>query len=551
MGAEEEPLKIRDIIGRVNGIWSESHKNSQKHIFKNYLIVFPLIYSAIFSFIYLLPLLGYIFYALMQDDVGRSVLKIPFIEIYFNAPYYVFDLRSGIIASVASLLLSLYVSVGKYGDGEVGVINDARRVAYRKFARLVGGVISFAFFVNFWHGLLAGYFRRNYHPAPRLLPWECPEWCNNIVQKDMDLSRYGDMPLWILIFFAWFAYVSSALLTYSEKDLLIRNGSVVNKISRLEYGNSKSQGIEYLLAEKIFDASGTSYESNIKEYESRFNFIYRNNGVRFISSRQGYLKKIINPKGRVQVGIIALWAAGVITYSILILRYDAFIQSRISSIVTILIIVLVEILLLRFLVGALHAGFLGYETRGVSIYKKILAWVRFYCIDSYFWISFYWFAVILLLSIFETTLVPFGERGRMYSEGNFFDYALYLISMLLVFAMPHFYASCVMKPLFEDEIRRHSEEWLRPIIVEFKQEDPRNREYIDYVGVAYIYILMLRLDDLYSDYRFIKGEMDKKAEGSDTNTQKSFDRVNDYQESRTCNHNRWKTLQSSKHSPSS
>lgn len=212
---------------------------------------------------------------------------------------------------------------------------------------------------------------------------------------------------------------------------------------------------------------------------------------------------------------------------------------------------LVEILLLRFLVGALHAGFLGYETRGVSIYKKILAWVRFYCIDSYFWISFYWFAVILLLSIFETTLVPFGERGRMYSEGNFFDYALYLISMLLVFAMPHFYASCVMKPLFEDEIRRHSEEWLRPIIVEFKQEDPRNREYIDYVGVAYIYILMLRLDDLYSDYRFIKGEMDKKAEGSDTNTQKSFDRVNDYQESRTCNHNRWKTLQSSKHSPSS
>lgn len=551
MGVEEEPLKIRDIIGRVNGIWSESHKNSQKHIFKNYLIVFPLIYSSIFSFIYLLPVLVYIFYALIRDNSGRSVLKIPFIEIYFNAPYYVFDLRAGIIASVASLLLSLYVSVGKYGDGEVGVINDARRVAYRKFARLVGGVISFAFFVNFWHGLLAGYFRRNYHPAPRLLLWECPEWCNNIVQKDMDLSRYGDMPLWILIFFAWFTYVSSALLTYSEKDILIRNVSVVNKISRLEYGNSKSQSTEYLLAEKVFDVSGTSYESNIKEYESRFYSIYRNNGVRFISNRRGYLKKIINPKGWVQIGIVVLWALGFIIYLILIFRYDPFTQSRISSIVIMLIIVLIEILLLRFLVGALHAGFLGYDTRGVSIYKKMLTWVRFYFIDSYAWFSFYCFAAVFLLIIFETTLVPLRGLSRVYSEGNFYDYALYLISMILVFAMPHFYASCVMKPLFEDEIRRHSEKSLRPIIVEFKQEDPGNREYIDYVGVAYIYILMSFLDDLYSDYRFIKGEMDKKAEGSDTSMQKSSDRVKDYQESRTCNHNRWKTLQSSKHSPSS
>ena len=551
MGAEEEPLKIRDIIGRVNGIWSDSHKNNQKHIFKRYVFVFPLIYSAIFSFIYLLPVLLYIFYALIQDSVGRPVSKFPFVEIYFNAPYYVFDLRSGIIASVASLLLSLYVSVGKYGDGEVGVINDARRVAYRKFARLVGSIVSFAFFVNFWHGLLAGYFRRNYHLAPRLLPWECPEWCNNIVQKDMDLFRYGDIPLWILIFFAWFTYVSSALLTYSEKDLLIRNVSVVNKISRLEYGNSKTRSIEYLLAEKVFDASGASYESNINEYESRFYFIYINNGVRFISNRSGYLKKIINPRGWVQFSIVALWASGVIIYSILIFKYDAFVQSRISSIVTILIIVLVEILLLKFLTGALHARFLDYDTRGMSIYKKMLAWVRFYRIDSYVWFSFYLFAAIFLLRIFEITLVPFRIQGWTYSEGNFFDYALYLISMILVFAMPHFYTLCVMKPLFEDEIRRHSEESLRPIIVEFKQEDPGNREYIDYVGVAYIYNLMLCLDDLYHDYRFIKGEMDKKSEGSDTSMQKSSDRVNYYQESRTCNHNRWKTLQPSKHSPPS
>ena len=99
--------------------------------------------------------------------------------------------------------------------------------------KIVGFIIFVAFLISFWHGLLAGYFKgESFAPEWLFLPRECPDWGRLIVPADMDLSRYGEMPLWILAFFAWFTISSALMLTYSEKDILIHNVSKIRKYNQ-------------------------------------------------------------------------------------------------------------------------------------------------------------------------------------------------------------------------------------------------------------------------------------------------------------------------------
>ena len=57
------------------------------------------------------------------------------LDLVFYLPYYIFDLRIGIISSLASLLLSLFVSVGKFADGEDSVFGEARRAALQAICK--------------------------------------------------------------------------------------------------------------------------------------------------------------------------------------------------------------------------------------------------------------------------------------------------------------------------------------------------------------------------------------------------------------------------------
>ena len=85
---------------------------------------------------------------------------------------------------------------------------------YRNFAQIVGGFVSVVLILNFWHGFLAGYFQGSSY-APKIFDQlsHGSEWGKYIVPEDIDLSRYAEVPLWILLFFAWFTLASSYMLT--------------------------------------------------------------------------------------------------------------------------------------------------------------------------------------------------------------------------------------------------------------------------------------------------------------------------------------------------
>ena len=233
MTTNEESLKIQDIINKVNKVWSEGHEENRKKIISDNIFRVPIVTFIGVSISYFSPLTFFLPSLISSTEKSKD-LPLRLVEILFNLPYYIFDIRASIIVSIASILLSLYVSVGKFADDAKGIIGESRRAAYRQFAKGVGYIVSIMFSLNFWHGLLAGYFQGGYSIAYPFKYWiESPAWGRYIVPGDLDLSRYGEMPLWVLLFFAWFTLSSCLMLTYNEKDILLKNIDYLQNIKNI------------------------------------------------------------------------------------------------------------------------------------------------------------------------------------------------------------------------------------------------------------------------------------------------------------------------------
>lgn len=306
-------MKIQDIIDEVNEAWGEEHEEKRKKIFWENIIRKPLGVFRDVSFLYFLSnlLLG-LYYMFGPEMDGIPKLS-P--ALTFNVPYYIFDIRAGIIASLASILLSLYVSVGKFADGAGGISGDVRRAVYRNFARIVGGFVSVVLILNFWHGFLAGYFQGSSY-APKIFGplSHGSEWGKYIVPEDIDLSRYAEIPLWVILFFAWFTLASSYMLTYNEKDILVRNALTLRRLRKV-FGSEdiKYSKLNQLIMRSIDDSGLVSgildkKLKTLKGYIDRLPESSDYQGFRFVVPRGGCKKDRGVRKGLTYWGaVIFLW----------------------------------------------------------------------------------------------------------------------------------------------------------------------------------------------------------------------------------------------------
>ena len=209
-------MKIEDIIDEVNEAWGEEHEEKSRKIFWDNLVRIPCWEFFLWTLVYLSPLI-ILLPALFISSEKTGNLPLPLAQFWINIPYYLLDIRAGIIVSLASILLSLYVSVGKFADGVEGVSGDARRATYRKFARIVGEIVFVVFVINFWYGLIAGYLQGT--SLVPLGPWSVgPGWGKLIVSEHINLTRYQEIPLWVLLFFAWFT--GSSELSVGDRVLV-------------------------------------------------------------------------------------------------------------------------------------------------------------------------------------------------------------------------------------------------------------------------------------------------------------------------------------------
>lgn len=501
-------MKIQEVIDEVNNTWGEEHEEKRKKMLRNNVFLMPGLLIILISLAYLSPLVimgeTFIFSSNRTFDLPYGI-----ISAYFNIPYYLFDLRVGVIVSIASILLSLYVSVGKYADGAEGVYAEARRAAYRQFVKIVGFIIFVAFLISFWHGLLAGYLKgESFAPEWFFLPRECPDWGRLIVPADMDLSRYGEMPLWILVFFAWFTISSALMLTYSEKDILIHNVSKIRKYNQGVVHANRSVLKAYFLAEESFNyPEKDRFTKNLKGKfignSQRRNPIlpsrYSYPGFRFKTSLSKFLWNTFIIK-RVYGLLFILCISGFVS-SILSFQYI-----RVDwNFYLIFIIFVWESIFLFIDVNYVYKGIYKSRMKYLSGQEKARERVDFYGSSG---LNVWVLRIILIgpvVSVFGYLLWKAFTVDPQYHVWRNEVITIVLIDSVLIFFLYIFFFKIkrILQMSIEYEIRAC-------MLQEFKESICNSggepSEEPNYLLIPYFYYLMLDVKKIYSDYKTEHGD---------------------------------------------
>jgi hypothetical protein len=501
MGASEEPRKIQDVIDNVNNTWGEEHETKSKKIFWGNIIWRPL---KVFSGISVIYLAGMIYYSILAAIPGVNP-KQEMVQSWgyvFNVPYFLFDVRASMIISLASILLSLYVSVGKFADNDDSISGDAKRAVYRGFAKSVSGIIFAVFILNFWHGLFAGYFQGTSYAPEILGGWKNgPGWGKLIVPSDMDLSRYGDVPLWSLLFLSWFTLSSALLLTQNEKDVLIRNASFLQKINRIRKDDATSLDVEYKLAQDFWEES---QESNPRPfrlgykygtaagYASRFAFDSTYSVFKFRTNLISY-RKI----GEVR-SILILWIFFIVAFALISVSLVGFLDGILFTTVTIFLSSVIEVFICWKYTGYLHKDIRLFTVSQLGTMEKILLRLRFFFVETLN-------KIIIRLSFSMISILGFFIfLGRAFQNGILEDeiskwylwFAMFILASNVAIYLLSFFLRDAVKCIYINEIKDYS---IKFVSVDFSnQYDARD---IKYLFVAYIYCLMLKIDEYYSDYK--------------------------------------------------
>lgn len=515
-------MKIQDVIDEVNAsynidkvnkIWGESHEEKRKEIFWGNVLRIPLRVFLGFSIIYFSPFVVNLPTIIKSPEKVDSVLW-ALIQIFFNSPYYIFDLRIGIIASIASLLLSLFVSVGKFADGAGGINGEARRAAYRQFARVVGYIVFAVFVIVFWHGLLAGYFQGVSYAPEFFGDWaNGPGWGKQVVPPDIKLERYADIPLWTLIFFAWFTLSSSLMLTYNENDILIKYASILQRVKNV----SEVQGVSVELAYRIIDQERVGSKRELSFVNQRISVneleVSRSGGEavyefnRIVSRNRGYTGFDIK-------GAFWIYFSGVewvkITVPWLASLLFAQTMPRENGFIFIFFVTLLVVLCVY--AGLSSATYLFkeiYEFNVLNIRKgkqKIFEFFRFYFFRIFEGVMVWMLVSLISIYVIEAFVLEIaklieGQEVFWESHSGLAVFVFFAISLIVACLIIYYVNKTIRKSLalaIESFISDNYSNEMKMIMKGGGESSPEGG--IDYVLVAYIYCLVKNSGEIYSEY---------------------------------------------------
>lgn len=519
MATNKKSVKIQDVINKVDSVWGEEHEEKRRYIVRYYILLYPLRAFFAFSLIYFAELLIYlpILTSLPDDqqEAQKKIQEIPMwiIELTFNFPYYIFDLRSGIILSIASILLSLYVSVGKFADGREGLAVDARRAAYRGFAKYVGYIISAAFTLNFWYGLFAGYFQGKSR-APEIFGGlaGAPEWGKLIVPSDINLARYGDMPLWVLLFFAWFTLSSALMLTYDEKDILVKNTGYIRSIKNIEDSAKSLESNPYEMVVNYINFVGTApklaYKSKRRKFRSNYHDLFvRDYGDSFSDGNVGF-KFVQGPK---YLGP-ALWIVFFIAFTFatsIIFRHFYDLRLGYIAISATIVIFSVEILSAVSVSSYFYSGIHRLNIRHMDRWRSKM-WIRVKISFPGFILGF--LRVLLLLLLFCSIVFPPGDLEQFDNWEYLWKIevvAPYWLSIIAFYLIKYLCIRPLLKYLFMKSLKKESLQFFNSLSEHGCKNIRKKYKINEYLLIAYIYCSILRINEYYLDYKSEIGKSEK------------------------------------------
>lgn len=494
-------MKIEDIIDEVNEAWGEEHEEKSRKIFWDNVVRNPFFIFIGTTLMYLSTLI-FAFLFLLFGKVNEFWISVS--NVFFNLPYYLLDLRVGIIPSFAALLLSLYLGIGKSADVHDGISGDARRVAYQKFARMFGRIIFVIFIVNFWYGLLAGYIQGTAYSFSFLDNLKLnPGWGSAIVSGDIDLSRYRDIPLWTLLLFAWFTLSAALLLTHNEKDVLIQNIVYTRRINCMRQIYENTTPNIYKIARKIFDdqwrdrvlhAKGCKNEAEDYAYGDRFTLDSGYPGFKFgIPSWLYLLNKNI-------LFVAFSWLL-ILVVSITVLYWNFGISELcVCGIVLLVFVSLFEVLFRVSNHHYLYRDVYKENLRLVSGVGKLFEAVKFsYTEILGFYMRVLVFIIFLLPELYYLVTYMSDLDGKISAVDFFVVLGLLMVPVVFVYILSFALKIAIFK-IFRTELRVHSS---RCFILRIDGElvSPEGLNDRDYILIAYVYCLMLRINKFYLSYK--------------------------------------------------
>lgn len=507
-------MKIQDIIDEVNEAWGEEHEEKRKKIFWDNLVRIPCGEFFLWTLVYLSPLI-ILLPALFISPEKTDNLPLPLAQFWINIPYYLLDIRAGIIVSLASILLSLYVSVGKFADGVEGVSGDARRATYRKFARIVGEIVFVVFVINFWYGLIAGYLQGTSLVPQIFGSWSVdPGWGKLIVSEHINLARYQEIPLWVLLFFAWFTMVSSRMLTYSEKDILVRSSIYLDRLKNANGSGSMSYSKEYDIAKYEFEEEffGKQTGKNVlalpggslRGREGTYSGMFYS-GARYVGFGVNVsMKSYILHWQFLKISI--LWAA-VSALAIITMGINGFISVVIGS-------VFYGMYLFMVIQSSVNLDSDIYKLNVMRLdkgYRRVLEYVSFYWKNWINRVAAYISSGIIFIFLLTEYQGEMADVFEILGLSNDEASVLFIIVFLVVSVGLTVVIVYVVEKFVYLSMRRIIGEYSTVALeknIKYSEFSEEDRGKIDFLMVAYIYCLMLGVNKYYMDYKAEVGHAD-------------------------------------------
>ena len=226
--------------------------------------------------------------------------------------------------------------------------------------------------------------------------------------------------------------------------------------------------------------------------------------------------------------ILILWISSIVAFSVISLFFLGFPRGIWIGLATVVLPSVIEILISWVYTGYLHKDIQLIDVRQLEGKKKNLWHLRFFFMNTLGKLIirlFYGASSIIGFSIF---------LGRAFQDGILVDEVskLYLLYAMFIFVFSvavyllSFFLRVAVKSIYIEEIKDYS---IKFVPADFSnQHDIQN---IKYLFVAYIYCLMLKIDEYYSDYKSEIHVIESKAADEELSGDES-----DIKKNRSVNH---------------
>lgn len=294
------------------------------------------------------------------------------------------------------------------------------------------------------------------------------------------------------------------MLTYDEKDILVKNTGYIRSIKNIEDSAKSLESNPYEMVVKYINLVGTApklaYKSKRRKFRSNYHDLFvRDYGDSFSDGNVGF-KFVQGPK---YLGP-ALWIVFFIAFTFatsIIFRHFYDLRLGYIAISATIVIFSVEILSAVSVSSYFYSGIHRLNIRHMDRWRSKM-WVRVKISFSGFILGF--LRVLLLLLLFCSIVFPPGDLEQFDNWEYLWKFevvAPYWLSIIAFYLIKYFCIRPLLKYLFMKSLKKESLQFFNSLNEHGCKNIRKKYKINEYLLIAYIYCSILRINEYYLDYQ--------------------------------------------------